>query len=455
MLQRSSEIITTSRIAIVGGSHSRSEKVAWPEGYDIRCYGSCKEEGPKELQKLVASWRAGNLAFAVIITKFVDHRTQIVIRKEKIPFKFWNQSLATLAKNLPDMAAEYGIVAKADKVDKADKVLKSVPEEIDYENDINNVNSVNDNVNSVNKEGSMESTSTSNGIMHGGGDLLIPLFTREREKIVDDATTTYPESNVKKGAPVKAKAAIWTEEELTALRIAAEHTVAIPLICEQIKELAGTDRSVQAVKSKLASLYPEKRFTLNLSGIPKNYSKRASRTPSATVSHVGSISESESREQQVVRAIREISPALNRNVSVAEIAKHAGLSKKITGTVLSKAMHTTKEIVRIKSGDTTGSYLYTVLTPNAPALPSPVSPSPPSHVPSLFSPPAAPICSVSADAGAVILVMALYSNGDAHVHGFTDAGEAAKYIANAKESGAAVTTWKPAKIKQVMTFEVE
>ena len=194
----------SDRIAIIGGEKRRMEQVKWPAGYDLRFYGSDHDAGPGDLRKLLAS----DARFVIILTKFNSHGVQTQLRKRNVPFDFWKLSLNELSKNLPGIAARYGIHKKEPEMETLQsEIFRPVS------------------VVAANTKESVKPEKESD---------------TEREYIFGDA---------------------WSDDETAALKLAAENVTIVPDIVRAFHDLIGTERTAQAIKCKLFSVFPGRKFT--------------------------------------------------------------------------------------------------------------------------------------------------------------------------------------------------
>lgn len=90
------------RIAILGGD-SRSAKVHWPVGYDIRIFPGKKWDGNGSTKRLRAADASGSLDGIVALTKWISHSETTILRHCKTPSRLWAQGIASLAEELPTM----------------------------------------------------------------------------------------------------------------------------------------------------------------------------------------------------------------------------------------------------------------------------------------------------------------------------------------------------------------
>jgi len=63
---------TNGAIAIYGGD-SRTERLVWPTGYDIRFFKSARDGGSGESLRLINSLRAGKIDTLILLTRFMGH----------------------------------------------------------------------------------------------------------------------------------------------------------------------------------------------------------------------------------------------------------------------------------------------------------------------------------------------------------------------------------------------
>lgn len=103
------------RIAIVGGDE-RVGRMKWPNGYDVRTYRSSKHSAG-DIRRFRAACLAGGVDFAVVLTKFIGHSDERIVRVAGVPFARWSRSPAELTEHLEEVVkieASRSVIAKTD-----------------------------------------------------------------------------------------------------------------------------------------------------------------------------------------------------------------------------------------------------------------------------------------------------------------------------------------------------
>lgn len=83
-------------IAVIGGD-DRAKNYTWPDDMEVRHYGT------DDVDKLERALRAGSIAHTIVVTKFVSHSAENVVRGTGVPFTRWPHGFNELIKLLPTM----------------------------------------------------------------------------------------------------------------------------------------------------------------------------------------------------------------------------------------------------------------------------------------------------------------------------------------------------------------
>ena len=186
----------TSRIAIVGGD-DRASRASWPKGYDLRFFAGARSGGTREMQRLADACQSGKINFVVWLSRWNAH-SAIQMIKGLAPLVIWERGIGELAKALPEIAKQKGIVASDGKAVEVEEKWNGVAEATP----------------------SMTPPSPS--------DLLFPLPVQ--------VSSTPSSSSI---------SSEWSADEVAALELAMERNLDDVALLTFFHDLSGSDRSYQ------------------------------------------------------------------------------------------------------------------------------------------------------------------------------------------------------------------